>query len=57
MSREIKIRVGEVETTARLNDGKTAEKIFEVLPVTSSVNVWGDEVYFEIPVEMDLEDG
>ncbi len=57
MSREIKIRVGEVETTARLNESKTAEKILEALPVTSSVNVWGDEVYFEIPVEMDLEDG
>ncbi len=57
MSAEIRVRVGEVEATARLNDSRTAERILEILPLTSSGNLWGDEVYFEIPVDMDLEDG
>jgi hypothetical protein len=57
VSREIRVRVGEVATTARLNDGKTAEKILAILPFTAAGNLWGDEVYFEIPVEADLEDG
>ena len=33
----------------------TARKIWEVLPIESSVNRWGDEIYFEIPVSLGEE--
>ena len=36
---------------AELNDSPTATKIWQVLPVEGAANVWGDEVYFEIPVD------
>ena len=57
MTSEIRISVGEVEATARLGDTGTAEKVLGILPFSSSVNVWGDEVYFEVPVDTGLEDG
>ncbi len=27
---------------------KTANKIIKMLPIKSSINTWGDEIYFEI---------
>ncbi|MBK5190104.1 MAG: hypothetical protein JJE19_01190 [Methanosarcinales archaeon] len=34
---------------------KTVEKIVDSLPIESEVMTWGDEVYFDIPVEMEEE--
>ena len=34
---------------------KTVEKIIESLPIESEVMIWGDEVYFDVPVAMDEE--
>jgi hypothetical protein len=56
MKREVRIKVGELEVKARFNEADTATKVFEILPITSSVNIWGDEIYFSIPVEAGLED-
>ena len=33
-----------------LNDSKTSDNIWDSLPLESSVNTWGDEIYFSIPV-------
>lgn len=33
----------------------TAESIKQKLPFTSRVNRWGEEIYFTIPVKMELE--
>jgi hypothetical protein len=52
MKRKIKITVGKIEMEAWLNETKTASKVFEALPITSTVNTWGDEIYFTIPVNM-----
>ena len=52
----IRIRVGEVALEAELNDTATAAKIGEALPVRSSFNTWGDEIYFSIPVDAELDD-
>ena len=57
MGKTIRITAGEVETTAELNDTSTAQAIWEAMPVTGRVSLWGDEVYFSIPVELKLEAG
>ena len=56
MKRKIKITVGKIEMVAWLNETKTANKVFEALPITSTVNTWGDEIYFTIPVTAGPED-
>ena len=55
MSRQIKITVGKMEVDAWLNDTDTATSVFEILPITATVNLWGDEIYFPIPVQRDEE--
>jgi hypothetical protein len=55
MKRKIKITVGKLELEARLNDTKTATKVFEALPMTSTIDTWGDEIYFTITVEAGSE--
>ena len=56
MKRKIRIIAGKLELEAWLNDTKTADKVFEALPITSTVNTWGDEIYFTIPVTAGVED-
>jgi len=51
----ITISAGGVSVTAELHDTPTARSILEALPVEGSVNTWGDEIYFEIPVTLELE--
>ncbi len=41
---------------AELNDTPTAGKVAQALPIRSSFNTWGDEIYFSIPVEAKLDD-
>ena len=50
MPRSISITVGTVSLDAELNDGATAGAVWDALPVSSSGNTWGDEIYFRIPV-------
>lgn len=38
-----------------LNDTPTAKKLFESLPCSSAANTWGEEVYFSVPVQAELE--
>lgn len=52
---DIAIRVGSLELKGVLNDTPTGRKIAGVLPLKSTFNTWGDEIYFPIPVEADLE--
>jgi uncharacterized protein len=56
MKRKMKIIVGKLELEGWLNETKTAAKVFEALPIISTVNTWGDEIYFTIPVTADPED-
>lgn len=48
--RTIKITAGSANSTARLHENATADAIWEALPITGTVNRWGQEIYFEIPV-------
>jgi len=50
MATAIRIRAGNVEALAELNDTATAQAIAQALPIEGSANTWGDEIYFTIPV-------
>jgi hypothetical protein len=54
--RRITITAGAVTLSASLNDSATADAVWEALPIEGSAQIWGDEIYFGIPVEMG-EDG
>ncbi|MHC4293026.1 MAG: cyclophilin-like fold protein [Planctomycetota bacterium] len=56
MSKEIKIKAGNLEVEATLNDSKTAKSIIKELPIEARGNRWGGEIYFSIPVKSDLEE-
>lgn len=47
---KIMITAGEVALPAELNDSPTAQQIWQALPFEGRANIWGDEIYFEIPV-------
>ena len=49
---EIRITIGDEVFPAELNDSATAEAIAAALPIDGSVNRWGDEFYFSIPVDV-----
>ena len=53
---KIKIKVGNISEEAELNDTPTAKKIAEALPIKTPFNTWGDEIYFTIPVDADLDE-
>jgi len=55
MGKKIRIKAGSVEVTAELNETKTAEAIWQALPITGKVNRWGEEIYFSIPVSLEPE--
>ncbi len=56
MTRRIQISAGDVTVTASLNDSATAEAIWQALPLEGSADLWGDEIYFAIPLMLDQAD-
>ena len=53
--KKINISVENVSLEAEMLDTPTASKILEALPIESSVNVWGHEIYFDIPLSLEQE--
>ncbi|HET91200.1 MAG TPA: hypothetical protein ENN99_10755 [Chloroflexi bacterium] len=53
MAHRIVITAGPVTVEAELNDSLTAREIWESLPIVGWANTWGDEIYFEIPVQVE----
>lgn len=53
--KKIIIEVGGMTFTAELNKSHTAKAIWKALPLDGQVHRWGDEIYFDIPVEHKLE--
>jgi len=51
---EIRIATDKIEMLVTLNDTPTAARIWDALPIESTVNTWGQEIYFSIPVQCDL---
>jgi len=52
---KITITTGDVSLPAELNDNPTAQAVWGALPIEGRANVWGDEIYFGIPVRAGQE--
>jgi uncharacterized protein len=52
----VRITAGEVACTATLHANSTARAIWNALPIEGRANLWGDEIYFEIPIDLSEED-
>lgn len=52
---KIKIFCSEIEIEAELENTPTAKQIYESLPLDGAANLWGDEIYFVIPVRIEAE--
>jgi hypothetical protein len=57
MANLISIKAGAVQVQAELNNNRTAEALLKLLPLKAQANTWGDEIYFDVPLRMELEDG
>ena len=57
MGKKIRILVSDLKVEAELNESKTTQLIWEVLPIEAKANLWGEEIYFAIPVKTGLEGG
>jgi hypothetical protein len=55
VGKRISIKAGKIEVTAELNDTKTAQAIWEVLPIKSRGSRWGEEIYFSTPLSLEPE--
>jgi len=53
--RKIDIFINNQRFEAELNKTETAEKIYQALPIKAEAGLWGNEIYFEIPLEMENE--
>jgi len=51
----IRFDFGTLTLDAELLDTPTAKAIAAVLPISSSALTWGEEVYFDVPVEVKRE--
>jgi len=57
MGKRIRIVAGAIEAEAELNSTATAHAIWESLPIKGRASIWGDEIYFSIPLSLELEAG
>jgi hypothetical protein len=52
----VRLTIGGVEVEGELYDTPTARRVYAALPLESEARRWGDEVYFYVPVEAELEE-
>ena len=48
--KKIKISFLSISISVDLNNTETANIIWEACPIKSNVNIWGDEIYFDIKI-------
>ena len=53
---QIFIRWPQGEITATLEDTPTSRALLDALPLESSANTWGDEIYFSVQLSADMEE-
>jgi len=47
--------VGQIDASMTTENPKTAEAVWNALPIKQSGNRWGDEIYFSTPVSLSQE--
>ncbi len=52
----LKITIGDTALEVELLENETAAALLEALPFSSRASTWGDEVYFSMPVKVELEE-
>ena len=52
---KILIQADDLSVSANLKNTPTAQNILEILPIEGHANVWGEEIYFDIPLQAELE--
>jgi len=57
MEKKIRILTGDLKIEAELNESTTAQLIWDALPIEGKNNLWGEEIYFAIPVKTGSEQG
>jgi hypothetical protein len=55
MAKPIRIRIDNLEVRGELVDSRVATQIWTALPINSKVNLWGDEIYFTVPVKTTID--
>ena len=53
--RRIRITAAPVVMEAELNQSRTAQQIWDALPIEVPGNMWGDEIYFSIPIDAETD--
>ena len=53
--KRIRITAVPIVMEAELNQSRTAQQIWDVLPIEAPGNTWGDEIYFSIPINAETD--
>jgi len=53
---KISIKSLDMSVVAVLLQTPTASAIYDALPLDGTANAWGDEIYFDIPLQLELEE-
>ena len=51
-SQRVVLRAGPISFSGMFSDKAISRALLQQLPISSTVNRWGDEIYFEVPVKM-----
>ena len=51
----LKIEIEAITVTAEVYNTPTGEVILAALPLESRISVWGEEIYFNVPVSLESE--
>ena len=55
-ARRVKIKIGDISIQANLNSSCMADTIWKNLPLFGDASIWGDEIYFSVPVQAEVDD-
>jgi len=55
VERRIRITAGTIAAEAVLDQSNTAQAVWDALPLSVPGDIWGDEIYFGIPVKAKAE--
>ena len=55
LNNRIKFTISDITINAVVRNTVTGKAILDALPIHSHAQTWGEEVYFSVPVETDLE--